>query len=209
VTARTRRVLHVGCGYRHERTGQAYEAFRDWEEVRLDIDPAVEPDIVASITNMTMVPDGTFDAVFSRHNLEHLEYHEVPLALREFRRVLKPDGFALIAVPDLQTVAGLIAEGKLEEPFGVSPVGPISPIDTLYGLRSALRDGRRQMAHRTGFVMTTITRLITEVGFVEAGAVRLARTLELWVEARTEPGKPDHLAAILAEDRMMRAPATP
>jgi len=175
--------------------------------VRLDIDPDVAPDVVASITAMPMVQDGTFDAVFSHHNLEHLEYHEVPLALREFRRVLKPAGFALIAVPDLQSVAGLVAEGKLEEPFGISPVGPISPLDTLYGLRSALRDGRYQMAHRTGFVMGTITKLITENGFVEAGAVRLAGTLEIWAEARTEPGKPDHLAAIVAEDRKTRAPA--
>jgi SAM-dependent methyltransferase len=139
--------------------------------------------------------------VFSRHSLEHVEHHEVALALREFRRVLKPGGFALIAVPDLQAVAELVVRGKLEEPFGVSPAGPISAIDSLYGLRSALRDGHHQMAHRTGFTAATLCGHITAAGFAEGGAIRKASTLELWVEARTEIGKPDHLAGILAEER--------
>jgi hypothetical protein len=61
-------VLHVGCGECEE----LHPTFRapGWREVRLDIDPEVQPDIVASIVSMPMVPSGSVDAVYSSHNLE-------------------------------------------------------------------------------------------------------------------------------------------
>ena len=64
----------------------------EWHELRLDIDPSVGPDVVGTMTDMAEVISESVDAIFSSHNLEHLEAHEVPVALQEFRRVLKPDG---------------------------------------------------------------------------------------------------------------------
>ena len=84
---------------------------RDWEEVRLDIDAAVKPDVVGSITQLeSSFPAESFDAIWSSHVLEHLYAHEVYPALRQFIRVLKPDGFALIMSPDLEAVAHHIIE---------------------------------------------------------------------------------------------------
>lgn len=185
------RVLYVGCG--HDK--QAHEIFTGWELIRLDVDPGVKPDIVASMTQMHPVVTASVDAVYSRHNLEHLEYHEVGLALAEFRRVLKPDGFALIIVPDIQNVAELILEGKLEETVYISNAGPIAPIDMLYGFRPALKAGKSYMAHRMGFTQLTLLRHITKAGF-SCGVVRSIRTRELWAEARTAPGKPERLAKL-------------
>lgn len=68
-----------------------------WRELRLDIEPATHPDIVADMTDMTPLASASVDAIFSCHNLEHLAPHEVPLALAEFHRVLRDDGFAIIA----------------------------------------------------------------------------------------------------------------
>lgn len=51
---------------------------------------------------MKSVRSGWADMLWSRHNLEHLYYHEVPLALKEFCRVLKPRGTAIISLPNLQ-----------------------------------------------------------------------------------------------------------
>jgi SAM-dependent methyltransferase len=185
------RVLYVGCG--HDR--EAHEIFTGWELVRLDVDPGVRPDIVASMTQMRPVAPASMDAVYSRHNLEHLEYHEVGLALAEFRRVLKPGGFALIIVPDLQTVAELVVQGKLEDTIGISPAGPIAPIDMIYGFRPALKEGKYFMAHRMGFTQRTLTRHIVSAGFF-AGVVRTTGTRELWAEARTVKGEPDYLAKL-------------
>src|SRR5436190_24336024 len=128
-----KRVLHVGCG--KSRILQRHKHFQAaaWEEVRLDIDKAAKPDIVADITDMNVVPSASFDAVFSSHNLEHVYRHQVPVVLREFRRVLKGDGIALITVPELQAVGQYIVEGKHEEALCESPAGPVAPLDVLYG----------------------------------------------------------------------------
>jgi SAM-dependent methyltransferase len=144
--APSQKLLHVGCGQKHkDRTTLVFNSDA-WQEIRLDIDPDAKPDIVGSVTDMSGVQDASFDAVFSSHNIEHLYAHEVPKALAEFKRVLKPEGFAVVICPDLQSICALVAEGKLLEPAYVSPAGPISPIDILFGHRSALAAGNLYMA---------------------------------------------------------------
>jgi predicted SAM-dependent methyltransferase len=51
---------------------------------------------------MMPVATGSVDAIWSSHNLEHLQRHEVPLALREFFTVLKPQGLLLLELPNLR-----------------------------------------------------------------------------------------------------------
>ena len=117
------KLLHVGCG--HSRKKDAGPGFQsdEWTEIRLDIDPAVEPDIIGSILDMSAVPSESVDAVFSSHTLEHLYAHELPVALKEMRRVLKPDGFMLSTVPDLQSAARMIAEDRLfDTAYHICPV---------------------------------------------------------------------------------------
>lgn len=116
--------------------------------MRLDIDSAVKPDIIGTMTDISAVADGSVDAIFSSHNIEHLYPHEVPLALGEFMRVLKPDGFSVITCPDLQSVAALVAEDKLLDPAYTSPAGAIAPLDILYGHRASMAAGNTYMAHR-------------------------------------------------------------
>jgi predicted SAM-dependent methyltransferase len=75
-------VLHVGCGAASRDKLPAHSIpAKEWAEIRLDLDPVVEPGLVASITDLAAVPDASVDAVWSPHNLEHLFPHEVPLAL--------------------------------------------------------------------------------------------------------------------------------
>ena len=159
-------VLHVGCGAPNpaKLPANVFPAGL-WREVRLDIDPEVMPDIEASITDMPMVPTDSIDAVWSAHNLEHLFPHEVPLALAEFFRVLKPGGFALVTMPDLQQVAELVAAGVLEGPAYMSALGPIAPLDMLYGFRPALAEGNVFMGHKTGFIATTLSAHFETAGF--------------------------------------------
>jgi SAM-dependent methyltransferase len=181
-SALDRQVLHVGCGPYIE--AKLHPTFRtnNFREVRLDIDPAVEPDIVASMTDMSVVQDGTMDAVWSSHNVEHLFAHEVPIALREFARVLKPTGFAMITLPDLQAVARLIADDKLMDAAYSSPAGPITPLDIVYGHRGSVARGNHFMAHRTGFTAKTLAAALKFVGFRHV-EVAIGTSFDLWAIA--------------------------
>jgi predicted O-linked N-acetylglucosamine transferase (SPINDLY family) len=176
--------LHVGCGNnRKNRTTRGFN-LPDWKELRLDINPSVEPDIVGTMLDMSAVADGSVDALFSSHNIEHLYAHEVLLALAEFRRVLKPDGFLVITCPDLQSVCQLIADDKLVEPAYNSPAGPIAPLDILYGLRASLEQGNHYMAHRCGFTEKVLVGTLNDAGFgsVVSGS-RAHPYYDLWAVA--------------------------
>jgi protein O-GlcNAc transferase len=177
-------ILHVGCGPYHPEALPEVLRTPEWREVRLDINPAVAPDILGSITDLSAVPDQSVDAVYSSHNLEHIYAHEVPIALSEFYRVVKPGGFALITLPDIQEVAQAVAEGKLEETLYVSPAGPISAIDILYGLRTAIADGNEFMAHRTAFTGETLSQKLHQAGFTK---VKIHKDgLNLWARGHKE-----------------------
>lgn len=180
-------LLHVGCGRLRKLDTTPGFNRPEWREIRLDIDPAVSPDIVGSLTDMTALPDRAVDAVFSSHNIEHLAAHDVPVALAEFRRVLRPDGFAVITCPDLQSVAALVAEGKLMEPIYVSPEGPVSAHDIIYGHGAAMAQGNLYMAHRSGFTLATLAQAVDRAGFAVHLGWRRADFFDLWIVASAAP----------------------
>ena len=170
-------VLHVGCGPRS--VGVLPEEFQTdaWQELRLDIDQAAEPDIVASITDMRRIQDGKCRAVWSSHNLEHLQPWEVPKALSEFHRVLEPGGVAFVQCPDLEAIAAEITGGRVNEVAYESGAGPIRPLDMIYGYERFLSNGNGYQAHRTGFTADTLAERLKEAGFVKVDVKREPWTL--------------------------------
>lgn len=196
-----RKLLHVGCGGADKaNAGPGFQG-ADWREIRLDIDPTVEPDIIASMLDMSIVPTESVDAVYSSHNIEHLYPHEVPVALSEMLRVLKPKGFLLLTCPDLQSICRLVVEDKLDQPAYLSPAGPIAPHDVLYGHRPQLAAGNLYMAHRTGFTLKTLTEALLAVGFQSiTGRQRDASFFDLWVLATKVPVIEEELRHLASEN---------
>ena len=192
-------LLHVGCGT--ARQAQTTRGFNqaNWRELRLDIDPDMMPDIIGSSTDMTAVRDESCDAVYSSHNLEHLYPHEVPVALREFRRVLRPGGFAVITCPDLQAVAEAIAAERLVEPLYTSPSGPVAPIDVLYGYRPALAAGKLHMAHHCGFTEKVLSGLLRHAGFGGVASRRWPAHWDIWAVATRDVSPEPELRSLAAE----------
>ncbi len=183
-----RTFLHVGCGNSRKNSTTPAFAGPEWEEIRLDINPNVHPDIVGTTTDMSMVESGSVDGLFSAHNIEHLYAHEVPQALREFLRVLKPGGFAVITCPDLLPVAALIAADKLTDTAYVSPAGPITPLDIVYGHRASVAAGNHYMAHKCGFTKKVLGATLMECGFSHAAtSERPAPFFDLWCVAIKGP----------------------
>lgn len=194
-----RQLLHVGCG--HARPARMPACFQNplWQEIRLDIDPAVKPDIIGSITDLNMLPDGCVDAIWSSHNLEHLHSFEVPTALAEFKRVLKPTGFALISLPNLRAIARHIADDELAEPLYQSAAGPIRALDMVFGHQPSIEAGNGFMAHRTGFTASTLGQSLLDAGFDEV-RVHEGERWDLWAIAtmpHTSADVFDQLASVM------------
>jgi len=145
----------------------------------LDINPAVKPDLVDSITDMSMVASGQFDAVCSSYNIEYLFPHEVSLAINEFARVLASGGFLVITCPDLQAVAEKIVEGYINETLYVSPAGPIAVIDVIYGYRKDLQNGNHWMAHKTKFTARSLAEYPVNNSFAKVTVARLPKSFAL------------------------------
>jgi hypothetical protein len=164
-------LLHVGCG-RLRMANLPY--FRDggWEEIRYDIDPAVQPDIVGESQDMSLIDDGAVDALWSSHNIEHVWSFEVQPVLREFRRVLRADGYLVVLCPDMLQLAQAVAEGMLEKTLYESPAGPIRTIDILYGHQPSIQAGNLYMAHKMAFTSETLATHLHEAGFASVVVLR-------------------------------------
>ena len=157
--------LHVGCGPNYKDKIKGFNNER-WKEIRFDIDETVNPDIIETLTDMNSVETGSMDAVYSSHNIEHIYPHEVPIALKEFYRVLKDDGIVVLTCPDLQRVCEAVVNDKLTETLYKTSGGyPISPIDILYGWRGPLKKGNHYMAHKTGFTYSVLNNELLQAGF--------------------------------------------
>jgi ubiquinone/menaquinone biosynthesis C-methylase UbiE len=155
------RILHAGCG------GTSLPPWYEGRgtEVRLDIDPATKPDIVASLTDLGEI--GQFDVIYTSHCVEHLYPADVGTALAEFYRVTKPGGHAMVIVPDLEGV-----QATDEVLYELQDIGPLTGLDLIYGCRY---DKARSsyMAHHSGFVSATLEAAMLAAGFETVTMKRL------------------------------------
>lgn len=158
-------LLHVGCGTPGKKKLPKPLQGEEWQEIRLDIDPKVNPDIVGDITDMVAVPDNYCDTLFSSHNLEHIYSYQTPQAMNEFFRVVQVGGRAIITLPDLQAVAIQVAQGLWDEPLYDVESGPVTPRDIFYGLDRRLAAGQHYMAHKNGFTAHSLGRAMLRAGF--------------------------------------------
>lgn len=159
------KVLHAGCGR---------APLPDWlkvegvEEIRLDIDKAVNPDICCSMTRIE-ADDECVDLVYSCHSIEHMTACEGQKALREFYRVLKGDGVCIIECPDIQKAAEAVAQNDPERPMYRLLSGQnITATDMLYGY-SALTATNPYQCHRFGYTTTSLKAAMEFAGFVNVG----------------------------------------
>ena len=178
-------LLNVGAG--HPKSGARIpHAFQssEWKEVRLDIDPANEPDVIGTMLDMSAVANESADALYSSHTIEHLYPNEIPQAMKEFLRVLKPQGYAVITCPDLQAAAEMIAQDKLMETAYTTGSGMVvTPFDIVYSHREYTGRDKPYMAHHCGFTLKVLNGTLRSNGFASVAGKRRARGLDLWVVA--------------------------
>jgi SAM-dependent methyltransferase len=197
-----KRFLNAGSGPPVRAMHAAFDPVL-WTEVRIDIDPSTTPDLIGSIADMQgVVEDASFDAVWCSHCIEHLHDHEVLPALREFKRILNDEGFAILGCPNFEAVARIAVSEDIESVAYLSPAGPVRLLDMVFGHSPSIKDGSVHMAHRTGFTVDRLGRLAAKAGF-EARVLE-GENYDLWA-ALTMP-KSDHAAiAYLLQDSHIAA----
>jgi predicted SAM-dependent methyltransferase len=83
-----------------------------WKILNIQTGPHV--DYVGDCTDLSRFANDSVDEVYASHVHEHLGYQkELPGALAEIRRILKPGGLLRISVPDLDVLCQLFLHPNL------------------------------------------------------------------------------------------------
>ena len=168
-----KKFLHVGCGKKRKDSTTSIFNTDQWEEYTLDIDSSCNPTFIGTMTDLNMIADESFDAIYSSHNIEHLYIHEAIEAVKEFRRVLKKSGYVMIICPDLiSTCEEIVKRGPYEPLYYVQQKNGeisdelyVSGIDILYGWRPELQNGNYYMAHNSAFSESGLISLFQQNNF--------------------------------------------
>lgn len=160
-----KKVLHIG--WNSAVTQSLHTRFKtpEWQEIRLDQDPNTQPDFVAPLTNMKVIPDASIDAIWMQHVLQRFIITDVPQILRECFRVLKPMGYVFLSVPDGQAAAAYVAHSRVDEILFQTPLGAITAMDLLYGFRLHLERGWQHQAHRCLMTADILGLVMRDSGF--------------------------------------------
>ncbi|MEG4201678.1 glycosyltransferase [Microcoleus sp. Pol12A5] len=133
--------LHIGCG-------------TSIKEGYYNIDQYVEaPGVIQmDIFNLSFESDSV-DEIFTEHMLEHIGKFEVPLAIKEWARVLKPDGKLVMNLPNLEWCMQQWLAKPEDERWGWQ-------LDTVFGLQTHAGE-----FHKTGFTAPRLQQLLKVAGF--------------------------------------------
>ncbi|QJR12620.1 hypothetical protein DSM104443_03711 [Usitatibacter rugosus] len=186
----TQSVLNVGGNSKQIPLPPHYEG---WRHDLLDIDPRGGADVVCDARELATLPAAGYDAVWCSHNLEHYWRHDLPKVLAGFLHVLKADGFAEVRVPDMKSVfEAMLQQGlDIDDTLYVSPAGPITVNDVIYGYGKEIADsGKDFYAHKNGFTRNSLTAVLRSAGFTEVyTASKPFEVAAIAFKARPTPGQ--------------------
>jgi len=161
----SKKVLNVGGNNKSIPIPSHYAG---WQHDLLDIDPSGNPDIVCDARKLVTLSQNIYDAVYCSHNLEHYYRHDGLLVVKGFHHILKQDGFVEIRVPDISQVISALQTQRLglDDVMYVSPAGPITAHDIIYGFQYQIeRSGQDFYAHKTGFTPESLAKVLFRGGF--------------------------------------------
>lgn len=180
----TPRRLHLGCGL---------DPLPGW--LNCDLFPPQRDVLHLDVRRRFPFDDGTFDAIYSQHLIEHLSYADGARKLAECHRVLRPGGVLRLATPDL---AFLLALGG-ERPSGLQQAYVRRATELYYpgapapAAGFAINNFFRNWGHRFIYDEGILRRSLALAGFgeiarVELNASRHEALRGLENEARLPPG---------------------
>lgn len=139
--------LHLGCGKNY------IPGF-----IHIDLADFPHIDYKNDIGDLSMFDDNSVDLIYSSHSLEYFDREEAKEVLKEWYRVLKPEGKLRLAVPDFGAIVRVyLKHGDLNH-RGI--LGP------LYG-KMAIKtsEDEKIIYHKTAYDFESLKKLLGSVGF--------------------------------------------
>lgn len=133
--------LHLGCGH-HLKHGY----------INVDQYTSAPGIIQMDIFNLPF-ENNSIDEIFTEHMLEHLGKFQVPLSLKEWARVLKPNGKLVMNLPNLEWCMQQWLATAEDQRWGWQ-------LDTIFGLQTHPGE-----FHKTGFTEQRLQQLLRVAGF--------------------------------------------
>ena len=137
--------LHLGCGHRY------LEGF-------IHVDKDTLPHIDYKQTDLSFLPmfkNDSVDLIYTCGAFEYYDRQEAASVLKEWRRVLKPNGTLKISVPNFESIVQVYQ--KYNDLDGIGILGP------LYGKWKLQEDNH--IYHRTVYDQKSLSKLLSECGY--------------------------------------------
>lgn len=136
--------LHLGCGKRF------LPGF-----LHIDQDDYDHIDYRSSISSLEYIPSNSVHLIYCCHALEYFDYLQVNDVLKEWSRVLKPNGILRISVPDFEKIIKIYSKTKnMKLLYGF-----------IYGRYLKENSTREPIYHKTIFTLTSLKEYLLSNGF--------------------------------------------
>jgi len=135
-------------------------AAHGWE--LFSIEERVGVDHLGDASDLSRFGDGTFGEIYASHILEHFDYKSMPIALKEWHRVLGSEGKLFLSVPDLDVISRLFLDKEKYK-----PQERIKFIQMMYGGHVDEHD-----IHQIGFDRDILVEMVRQAGFAKCDVVK-------------------------------------
>lgn len=158
--------LNVGCGTDYK---------EGWINIDNNSDNNIEDgklDLNWDLRNPLPFPEGSVDYIFNEHFVEHLTVEESQKIIRDFMRVLKPNGVLRIAMPNLVDAV----DNYLNLPISKDPTIKRFKLDYIKTRAERINISFREWGHKWLYDPEELKRRLKEAGCTKIKQCKLRKS---------------------------------
>ena len=157
-------MLNIGCGTDYK---------DDWINIDNNSDNNIEKlDLNWDLRCALPFPDNSVDFIYNEHFLEHLTVEEGIRAVKDFMRILKPNGILRIAMPDLKNTVAMYLDPNWESDPVIKKFG----LEYIKTKAEMINTNFRAWGHKWLYDAEELQRRLREAGCVNMKLCQLRQS---------------------------------